>query len=120
MNQILAIALALSLLVGGGYSFKLQRDLVRQRMELMLVTAERDSLQWELTTAKERLAQSQRAQDAATDALKRAQAASRELASVKDWIRGNEDAPVPAWFNDLLVRIGFGLPGVETGSPNPN
>lgn len=109
MQKILAIALVLAVLGGGGYALKLRGDLANQALALAVVTRERDNLQSELTTAKTRLAQSQQAQTATAEALRRAQAATVELAAIKDWIRGNEDAPVPAWFDDLLVRLGFGL-----------
>jgi hypothetical protein len=112
---LLAVALA-----SGAYSLYLRQGLAEQELALAVVTRERDNLQNELSIAKTRLAQSIEAQNAAAESLVRAQYATRELAAIKDWIRGNEDAPVPEWFNDLLVRLGFGLREPICGSPNPS
>ena len=120
MFKYVSAGLLAALLASGAYAMWLRNDLAEQKLELAVVTRERDNLQSELTTAKVRLAQSIAAQSVAAQSLARAQAASRELAAIKDWIRGNEDAPVPAWFDDLLVRLGFGLRGAEGGSPNPS
>jgi hypothetical protein len=107
--RYVSAALLAALLASGAYVLWLRADLAEQAVQLADVTRERNNLRLELTTAEVRLAQSRSAQKTAADSLARAQAASRELAAIKDWIRGNEDAPVPAWFDDLLVRLGFGL-----------
>lgn len=121
MFRYVSAALLAALLASGAYTLWLRNDLAEQALTLAQVTRERDNLQSELTTAKLQLAQSIAAQSIAAQSLARAQAASRELAAIKDWIRGNEDAPVPAWFDDLLVRLGFGLRDPETSrSPNPH
>lgn len=120
MFKYVSAGLMAALLASGAYAMWLRNDLAEQALELAVVTRERDNLQSELTTAKVRLAQSIAAQSVAAQSLAKAQAASRELAAIKDWIRGNEDAPVPSWFDDLLVRLGFGLRGTEGGSPNPS
>ena len=109
MWRYLSGALVVLLLVSGGLVLQQRTTIANQKVQMSSLTRERDNLKSELATAAERLLQSQRAQMTTAEALSRAEEASRELASVKDWIRGNEDAPVPDWFFELLVKLGFGL-----------
>lgn len=109
MWRYVAGVLALLLLASGGAVLYQRTTIANQKVELTTLTRERDNLKSELATAQVRLQQAQKAQVAAADALSRARAAELELAAVKDWIRGNEDAPIPDWFVDLLVRIGFSV-----------
>jgi len=115
MFKYVSAGLAVVLIAAIVYAQALDSRLQSARADLTSMTRERDNLRSELATANARLAQSQIAQDVTAAALQRAQAASRELASIKDWIRGNEDTPVPAWFNSLLVRLGFGLRDPASG-----
>ena len=109
MWRYVAGVLALLLLSSGGAVLYQRATIATQKVELASLARERDNLRSELTTAEARLKQAQQAQVAAADALSRARAAADELAAVKDWIRGNEDAPIPEWFDVLLRRLGFGL-----------
>lgn len=109
MFKYVSAGLAVVLVAALAYVQVLDGRIKDRDLQLTTVTRERDNLRSELATAQERLRQSQRAQVAAAEALSRANAASRELASIKDWIRGNEDAPIPAWFDDLLVRLGLSV-----------
>lgn len=116
--RYVAGGLLIATLAAGGYSLWLRAELADQALDLADVQRERDNLKSELATAQLRIEQSRRANQRAAEALANAAAASRELEAIKDWIGGNEDAPIPDWFNDLLVRLGFGMRDAPGGGPN--
>lgn len=109
MWRYLSGLMLIALLAASGMVLHQRATIANQAVELSSLTRERDNLKSELATAEERLRQSQRAQMTTAEALSRAAEASRELSAVKDWIRGKEDAPIPDWFFDLLVKLGFSL-----------
>ncbi len=109
MWKYLSGAMLIALLSAGAVVMHQRTTIAQQETKMSALVRERDNLKSELSVAAERLRQSQRAQMTTAEALSRAQEASRELASLKDWIKGNEDASIPDWFVDLLNHLGFGL-----------
>lgn len=109
MWRYVAAVLLVALLGAGGTVLWLRGTVNSQKVTISDITRDRDNLRSELDIAQRHLAESKRARSVAVQALARAREAQNELEYLKEWIQNEEDTPVPAWFNDLLIRLGFGM-----------